>query len=135
MRRLNDVLELSQLAGYNLYGKEEVPAGGIVTGIINYECCKAKNRISSPAPDSFIKDTLKITFFDLKRMKIVKIYTDFFSNRDFFYKKNFFTSVVIRNEPERSWSRSRSHNSSFRLRLLLRKTVNYLYFFFLFSKT
>ena len=26
-------LELSQLAGYNLYGKEEVPAGGIVTGI------------------------------------------------------------------------------------------------------
>jgi len=26
-------LELSQLAGYNLYGKEEVPAGGIVTGV------------------------------------------------------------------------------------------------------
>ncbi|MCL4128977.1 UNVERIFIED_CONTAM: hypothetical protein GTU68_017967, partial [Idotea baltica] len=26
-------LELSQLAGYNLYPKEEVPAGGIVTGI------------------------------------------------------------------------------------------------------
>ncbi|CAL4128918.1 unnamed protein product, partial [Meganyctiphanes norvegica] len=26
-------LELSQLAGYGLYGKEEVPAGGIVTGI------------------------------------------------------------------------------------------------------
>ncbi|XP_013405096.1 methylcrotonoyl-CoA carboxylase beta chain, mitochondrial [Lingula anatina] len=26
-------LELSQLAGYNLYGKEEVPAGGIITGI------------------------------------------------------------------------------------------------------
>jgi 3-methylcrotonyl-CoA carboxylase beta subunit len=26
-------LELSQLAGYNLYGEEEVPAGGIVTGI------------------------------------------------------------------------------------------------------
>ncbi|CAI4222319.1 unnamed protein product [Auanema sp. JU1783] len=26
-------LELSQLAGYNCYGKEEVPAGGIVTGI------------------------------------------------------------------------------------------------------
>lgn len=26
-------LELSQLAGYQLYGKEEVPAGGIVTGI------------------------------------------------------------------------------------------------------
>ncbi len=26
-------LELSQLAGYNLYGDEEVPAGGIVTGI------------------------------------------------------------------------------------------------------
>ncbi|KAF3215961.1 hypothetical protein TWF192_007977 [Orbilia oligospora] len=26
-------LELSQLAGYNLYGKDEVPAGGIVTGI------------------------------------------------------------------------------------------------------
>jgi hypothetical protein len=25
--------ELSQLAGYNLYGKEEVPAGGIITGI------------------------------------------------------------------------------------------------------
>ena len=22
-----------QLAGYNLYGKEEVPAGGIVTGV------------------------------------------------------------------------------------------------------
>lgn len=26
-------LELSQLAGYNLYKNEEVPAGGIVTGI------------------------------------------------------------------------------------------------------
>ena len=26
-------LELSQLAAYQLYGKEEVPAGGIVTGI------------------------------------------------------------------------------------------------------
>ncbi|XP_042231628.1 methylcrotonoyl-CoA carboxylase beta chain, mitochondrial-like [Homarus americanus] len=26
-------LELSQLAGYRLYGKEEVPAGGIITGI------------------------------------------------------------------------------------------------------
>lgn len=26
-------LELSQLAGYHLYGKEEVPAGGIITGI------------------------------------------------------------------------------------------------------
>ena len=26
-------LELSQLAGYALYGKEEVPAGGIVTGV------------------------------------------------------------------------------------------------------
>ncbi|CAB4055366.1 E6.4.1.4B [Lepeophtheirus salmonis] len=25
--------ELSQLAGYKLYGKEEVPAGGIITGI------------------------------------------------------------------------------------------------------
>ena len=26
-------LELSQLAGYKLYGKEEVPAGGVVTGV------------------------------------------------------------------------------------------------------
>ena len=26
-------LELSQLAGYQLYGKEEVPAGGVVTGV------------------------------------------------------------------------------------------------------
>jgi len=26
-------LELSQFAGYELYGKEEVPAGGIITGI------------------------------------------------------------------------------------------------------
>jgi len=26
-------LELSQLAGFNLYGKEEVPAGGIITGV------------------------------------------------------------------------------------------------------
>lgn len=26
-------LELSQLAAYRLYGDEEVPAGGIVTGI------------------------------------------------------------------------------------------------------
>ena len=26
-------LELSQLAGYQLYGKEEVPAGGIITGV------------------------------------------------------------------------------------------------------
>ena len=26
-------LEFSQLAGYELYGKEEVPAGGIITGI------------------------------------------------------------------------------------------------------
>jgi len=26
-------LELSQLAGYSLYGKEEVPAGGIITGV------------------------------------------------------------------------------------------------------
>lgn len=26
-------MELSQLAGYKLYGSEEVPAGGIVTGI------------------------------------------------------------------------------------------------------
>lgn len=26
-------LEFSQLAGYNLYPKEEVPAGGIITGI------------------------------------------------------------------------------------------------------
>jgi 3-methylcrotonyl-CoA carboxylase beta subunit len=26
-------LELSQLAAYNLYGSEEVPAGGIVTGV------------------------------------------------------------------------------------------------------
>ncbi len=26
-------LELSQLAGFRLYGKEEVPAGGIITGI------------------------------------------------------------------------------------------------------
>ena len=26
-------LELSQLAGHALYGKEEVPAGGIVTGV------------------------------------------------------------------------------------------------------
>jgi len=26
-------LELSQLAAYKLYGEEEVPAGGIITGI------------------------------------------------------------------------------------------------------
>ena len=26
-------LELSQLAAYEVYGKEEVPAGGIITGI------------------------------------------------------------------------------------------------------
>lgn len=26
-------LEMSQLAGYDLYGSEEVPCGGIVTGI------------------------------------------------------------------------------------------------------
>lgn len=26
-------LELGQLAGYQLYGKEDVPAGGIITGI------------------------------------------------------------------------------------------------------
>jgi 3-methylcrotonyl-CoA carboxylase beta subunit len=26
-------LELSQLAAFNLYGKEEVPAGGIITGV------------------------------------------------------------------------------------------------------
>lgn len=26
-------LEFSQFAGYELYGKEEVPAGGIITGI------------------------------------------------------------------------------------------------------
>ncbi len=26
-------LELSQLAGYKLYGDEEVPAGGLITGI------------------------------------------------------------------------------------------------------
>ena len=26
-------LELAQLAGYQMYGKEEVPAGGIITGI------------------------------------------------------------------------------------------------------
>ena len=26
-------LELSQLAGYKMYGSEEVPAGGIITGI------------------------------------------------------------------------------------------------------
>ena len=26
-------LELSQLAAFHLYGKEEVPAGGIVTGV------------------------------------------------------------------------------------------------------
>ena len=26
-------LELSQLAGYQLYGKEDVPAGGVVTGV------------------------------------------------------------------------------------------------------
>lgn len=26
-------LELSQLAGHKLYGNEEVPAGGIITGI------------------------------------------------------------------------------------------------------
>jgi len=26
-------LEFSQLAGYQLYGKEEVPAAGIITGI------------------------------------------------------------------------------------------------------
>lgn len=26
-------LELSQMAGYQLYGKEEVPAGGIITGV------------------------------------------------------------------------------------------------------
>ena len=26
-------LEFSQLAGYQMYGKEEVPAGGIITGI------------------------------------------------------------------------------------------------------
>jgi len=26
-------LEFSQFAGYQLYGKEEVPAGGIITGI------------------------------------------------------------------------------------------------------
>ena len=26
-------LELSQLAGYRLYGREEVPAGGVVTGV------------------------------------------------------------------------------------------------------
>ena len=26
-------LEMSQLAGHQLYGKEEVPAGGIITGI------------------------------------------------------------------------------------------------------
>ena len=26
-------LEFSQLAGYKMYGKEEVPAGGIITGI------------------------------------------------------------------------------------------------------
>lgn len=26
-------LEFSQLAGYDMYGKEEVPAGGLITGI------------------------------------------------------------------------------------------------------
>lgn len=26
-------LEFSQLAGYQMYGKEEIPAGGIITGI------------------------------------------------------------------------------------------------------
>jgi len=26
-------LELSQLAGYNLYGEEKVPVGGIITGL------------------------------------------------------------------------------------------------------
>jgi len=26
-------LELSQLAAYKLYGEEEVPAGGVITGI------------------------------------------------------------------------------------------------------
>ena len=31
-------LELSQLAGYKLYGDEEVPAGGIITGIGRYDC-------------------------------------------------------------------------------------------------
>lgn len=26
-------LELSQMAGFQLYGKEDVPAGGIITGV------------------------------------------------------------------------------------------------------
>ncbi len=44
LRNWNLVLELSQLAGYNLYGKEEVPAGGIVTGTV------LRSRIRDPVP-------------------------------------------------------------------------------------
>jgi hypothetical protein len=47
MRRLNLFLELSQLAGYNLYGKEEVPAGGIVTGNINYQLLRTRIFLSA----------------------------------------------------------------------------------------
>ena len=32
-------LELSQLAGYKLYGKDHVPAGGIITGIGRVSGC------------------------------------------------------------------------------------------------
>lgn len=31
--RNSPFLEFSQLAGYEMYGKEEVPAGGLITGI------------------------------------------------------------------------------------------------------
>ncbi|CAG2254373.1 unnamed protein product [Mytilus edulis] len=37
-------LELSQLAGYQLYGKEEVPAGGIITGIEGEEETEKKKK-------------------------------------------------------------------------------------------
>ncbi|KAK2701788.1 hypothetical protein QYM36_019571, partial [Artemia franciscana] len=33
-------LELSQLAGYKLYGKEDVPAGGVITGIGRLPYCE-----------------------------------------------------------------------------------------------
>ena len=52
-------LEFSQLAGYEMYGEEEVPAGGIITGIGRIEGYVMDNKINL---DSFGISTLNILF-------------------------------------------------------------------------
>ena len=65
-------LELSQLAGYNLYEKEEVPAGGIITGLGHISgrlCVIVANDATVKVIFSMIYQFLKI----LKQLRVAVI--------------------------------------------------------------